>query len=50
MGFYNRFFAKALPAEVFRYFSKSRAFSSSIKAMAVLIFHGMYFEVCLHFF
>jgi hypothetical protein len=47
---YNRFLANALPEAVLRYFSKSRAFSSSVKAMAVLVFHGMYFEGCLHFF
>ena len=47
---YKRFFVKALPEAVLRYFSKLRAFFLSVKAMAVLIFHGTCFEVCLHFF
>ena len=48
-SYYNRFLAKARPEEVLRYLSKSRAFCLSVKAIVVLIFHGMCLEVFLHF-
>jgi len=47
--YYSRFLANALPEEVLRYLSKSRAFCLSVKAIVVLIFHGMCLEVFLHF-
>lgn len=47
--YYSRFLAKALPEEVLRYLSKSRAFCLSVKAIVDLIFQGVHFEVCLHF-
>jgi superfamily II helicase len=45
---YNRFFANALPADVFKYFSNSIALLRSVKAIAVLILHGVNLEVCTH--
>lgn len=42
---YSRFLAKALPEEVFRYSSKSRALCLSANAMAVLIRQGLYLDV-----
>ena len=43
---YNRFLENALPDGDLRYFSKSAARFRSVKAMAVLILHGLNFEVC----
>ena len=43
---YKRFFAKARPEGLFRYRSKASALSRSLNAIAVLISHGRYFEVC----
>jgi len=42
----SRFFAKALPEGLFKYFSKSSALWRSVKAIAVLTRHGLYFDVC----
>jgi hypothetical protein len=46
--FYKRFFAKALPEAVLRYCSNWRAFSRSIKAIAVFKRHGLNLLVCAH--
>jgi len=46
--FHNRFLANARPEDVFKYFSNSIAFLRFVKAAAVLISHGTYFEVCTH--
>jgi hypothetical protein len=43
---HNRLLANARPDAVLRYFSNSRAFCLSAKAIVVLIFQGVYFEVC----
>lgn len=45
---HNLFFENALPDEVFKYFSNANAFCLFVKAIAVIIFQGIYFEVCLH--
>ena len=47
--FYNLFLVNVLPEDVLRYFSNSRVSPLSVKAIAVLIFHGMCLKVCLHF-
>ncbi len=45
---YNRFFANALPEEVFKYLSKSNALPLSVNEIAVFICHGLNFEVYGH--
>jgi hypothetical protein len=44
-GYHRRILANALPDGLFKYASKSRAFCQSVKAMAVLIRHGLNFDV-----
>ena len=44
-GVYRRFFANARPAWDLRYFSKLAAFWGQLKAIAVSILQGRYFEV-----